>query len=47
METWGKSTKYRQKATGISFFRVYQKWDNFSIELEPRGRIMSQTSLEL
>jgi len=27
-----------------NIFRVYQKRDNFSIELEPRGKVMSQTS---
>jgi len=27
-----------------NIFRVYQKQDNFSIELEPRERVMSQTS---
>jgi len=27
-----------------NIFRVYQKQDNFSMELEPRGGIMSQTS---
>jgi len=27
-----------------NIFRVYQKRDNFSTELEPRERIMSQTS---
>jgi len=26
-----------------NIFRVYQKQDNFSIELEPRGEVMSQT----
>jgi len=26
-----------------NIFRVYQKQDNFSMELKPRGRIMSQT----
>jgi len=26
-----------------NIFRVYQKQDNFSIELEPRGGVMSQT----
>jgi len=26
-----------------NIFRVYQKQDNFSIELEPRERVMSQT----
>jgi len=26
-----------------NIFRVYQKQDNFSTELEPRGGIMSQT----
>jgi len=27
-----------------NIFRVYQKQDNFSIELEPREKVMSQTS---
>jgi len=27
-----------------NIFRVYQKQDNFSIELEPREEVMSQTS---
>jgi len=27
-----------------NIFRVYQKRDNFSMELEPRGKIMLQTS---
>ena len=27
-----------------NIFRVYQKQDNFSTELEPRGGVMSQTS---
>jgi len=27
-----------------NIFRVYQKQNNFSIELEPRGEVMSQTS---
>jgi len=27
-----------------SIFRVYQKQDNFSIEFEPKGEIMLQTS---
>jgi len=27
-----------------NIFRVYQKQDNFSMELEPRKEIMSQTS---
>jgi len=27
-----------------NIFRVYQKQDNFSMELEPRGGVMSQTS---
>jgi len=27
-----------------NIFRVYQKQDNFSIELKPRGKVMSQTS---
>jgi len=27
-----------------NIFRVYQKQDNFSTELEPRERVMSQTS---
>jgi len=27
-----------------NIFRVYQKSDNFSIELEPREEVMSQTS---
>jgi len=27
-----------------NIFRVYQKRDNFSMELEPRERVMSQTS---
>jgi len=27
-----------------NIFRVYQKRDNFSIELKPRGKVMSQTS---
>jgi len=27
-----------------NIFRVYQKRDNFSTELEPRGGVMSQTS---
>jgi len=27
-----------------NIFRVYQKQNNFSIELEPREKIMSQTS---
>jgi len=27
-----------------NIFRVYQKQDNFSIELEPKGGVMSQTS---
>jgi len=27
-----------------NIFRVYQKQDNFSIELKPRERVMSQTS---
>jgi len=27
-----------------NIFRVYQKQDNFSMELEPRGEVMSQTS---
>jgi len=27
-----------------NIFRVYQKQDNFSMELEPRERVMSQTS---
>jgi len=26
-----------------NIFRVYQKQDNFSMELEPRERVMSQT----
>ena len=26
-----------------NIFRVYQKLDNFSIELEPREKVMSQT----
>jgi len=30
-----------------NIFRVYQKQDNFSMELKPRGRIMSQTSFGL
>ena len=29
-----------------NIFRVYQKQDNFSTELEPREKIMSQTSFE-
>ena len=29
-----------------NIFRVYQKQDNFSTELEPREKIMSQTSVE-
>ena len=27
-----------------NIFRVYQKQNNFSTELEPRGEVMSQTS---
>ena len=27
-----------------NIFRVYQKQDNFSMELEPREKVMSQTS---
>jgi len=27
-----------------NIFRVYHNQDNFSMELEPRGRVMSQTS---
>jgi len=27
-----------------NIFRVYQKQDNFSMELEPRGEVMLQTS---
>ena len=27
-----------------NIFRVYQKQDNFLIELKPRGKVMSQTS---
>jgi len=27
-----------------NIFRVYQKQDNFSMELEPRKKVMSQTS---
>ena len=27
-----------------NIFRVYQKQDNFSMELEPRKEVMSQTS---
>jgi len=27
-----------------NIFRVYQKQDNFSMELKPRGGVMSQTS---
>jgi len=27
-----------------NIFRVYQKRDNFSMKLEPRGKIMLQTS---
>jgi len=30
-----------------NIFRVYQKQDNFSMELKPRGKIMSQTSFGL
>jgi len=30
-----------------NIFRVYQKQDNFSIELKPRGKVISQTSFRL
>jgi len=36
---------YKMQAKSCrNIFRVYQKQDNFSIELEPRERVMSQTS---
>jgi len=36
---------YKMQAKSCrNIFRVYQKQDNFSIELEPREEIMSQTS---
>jgi len=36
---------YKMQAKSYrNIFRVYQKQDNFSTELEPRERVMSQTS---
>jgi len=36
---------YKMQAKSCkNIFRVYQKQDNFSMELEPRERVMSQTS---
>ena len=36
---------YKMQAKSCrNIFRVYQKQDNFSTELEPRERVMSQTS---
>jgi len=36
---------YKMQAKSCrNIFRVYQKQDNFSIELEPREKVMSQTS---
>jgi len=36
---------YKMQAKSCqNIFRVYQNQDNFSIELEPREKIMSQTS---
>jgi len=36
---------YKMQAKGCrNIFRVLQKQDNFSTELEPRGGVMSQTS---
>jgi len=36
---------YKMQAKSCrNIFRVYQKQDNFSIELEPREGVMSQTS---
>jgi len=39
-----KKTYKIQAKSCRSIFRVYQKQDNFSIEFEPRGKVMSQTS---
>jgi len=39
-----KRTYKMQAKSCRSIFRVYQKQDNFSMELKPRGRVMSQTS---
>jgi len=36
---------YKMQAKSCrNIFRVYQKQDNFSMELEPREEVMSQTS---
>jgi len=39
-----KKTYKMQAKSCRSTFRVYQKQDNFSTELEPRKKVMSQTS---
>jgi len=39
-----KRTYKMQVKSCKSIFRVYQKQDNFSTELEPRGGVISQTS---
>jgi len=38
-----KKTYKMQVKSCRSIFRVYQKKDNFSMELKPRGKVMSQT----
>ena len=43
--TWEPEKIYKMQAKSCrNIFRVYQKQDNFSTELEPRERVMSQTS---
>ena len=38
---------YKMQAKSYkNIFRVYQKQDNFSMELEPREEVMSQTSFD-
>jgi len=44
--TYGNLNKiYKMQVKSYkNIFRVYQKQDNFSMELEPREKVMSQTS---